>query len=212
MKRSYGFTLVEMAIVLVIIGLIMGMAFKGRDLIDSARVKNVQAQYGKVVTAFHLYHEKYGAYPGDGCSAAEVLAGYAGTTCSTVSQTGNPRNGLLSTPDEAAAAMVLLRNANLLGAADVQSVFGQPWAIAPAGAASGNFAGNTTYLTLVSPQTNGADLRLVCQLDRVMDDGDPASGMVRSSANSGSGIGQYNAEVDCWGLEGMVSIGMRILP
>lgn len=212
MKRSCGFTLVEMAIVLVIIGLIMGMAFKGRDLIDSARVKNVQAQYGKVVTAFHLYHEKYGAYPGDGCSETEVLAGYTGSSCSNVSLKSNPRNGLISTPNEAAAAMILLRNANLLGVADTQSVFGQPWAIAPAGDAQGNFASNATYLTLVSPQTNGADLRLVCQLDRVMDDGDPASGMVRSSANSGSGIGQYNAEVDCWGLEGMVSIGMRILP
>lgn len=212
MKRLAGFTLVEMAIVLIIIGLIMGMAFKGRDLIDSARLKNVQAQFGKVNTAFHLYYEKYGAYPGDGCSDAEVLAGYTGATCAAVSLNNNPRNGLISTPNEAAAAMVLLKNANLLGAADVQSVFGQPWALAPAGAADGNFAANTTYLTLVTTQTNGADLRLVCQLDRLMDDGDPASGIVRSNAISGSGLGQYNDQVDCWAQEGMVSIGMRILP
>lgn len=212
MKKWRGFTLVEMAIVLIIIGLIMGMAFKGRDLIDSARVKNIQAQYGKIVTGMHVYYEKYGAYPGDGCSSVEVLSGYVGSGCAPVSLQGNPRNGLISTPDEAAAAMVLMRNANILSAADAQSVFGQPWSIAPAGAGSGNFAANTAYLTLVSLQTNAADLRLVCQLDRVMDDGDPASGMVRSSAASGAGVGQYNAQSDCWAQEGMVAIGLRLLP
>ncbi|WP_182075354.1 type II secretion system protein [Deefgea sp. CFH1-16] len=51
-KKKRGFTLVEMAIVLVIIGLILGAAFKGKDLIDSAKVKNMAAQVGKMQTAF----------------------------------------------------------------------------------------------------------------------------------------------------------------
>ena len=46
-----GFTLVELAIALVIIGLVLGMTFKGRELIDGAKVKSVQAQYGKISAA-----------------------------------------------------------------------------------------------------------------------------------------------------------------
>ncbi|MDQ5888705.1 MAG: hypothetical protein QG667_1999, partial [Pseudomonadota bacterium] len=67
--RQTGFTLVELAIVLVVIGLILGMAFKGKDLIDSAKVKNLAAQYNKIVAASNTFYEKYGSYPGDGCSA-----------------------------------------------------------------------------------------------------------------------------------------------
>jgi len=39
--RQRGFTLVEIAIVLVIIGLLLGGVLKGQGLIDSARVKNI---------------------------------------------------------------------------------------------------------------------------------------------------------------------------
>jgi prepilin-type N-terminal cleavage/methylation domain-containing protein len=67
--KQTGFTLVELAIVLVIIGLILGMAFKGKDLIDGAKVKSLAAQYNKIQAAFNIYFEKYGAYPGDGCTA-----------------------------------------------------------------------------------------------------------------------------------------------
>ena len=66
MKRNQGFTLVELAIVLVVIGLILGMAFKGKDLIDGAKVKNLAAQYNKVVAGANTFYEKYGFYPGDG--------------------------------------------------------------------------------------------------------------------------------------------------
>lgn len=55
-----GFTLVELAIALVIIGLVLGMTFKGRELIDGAKVKSVQAQYGKISAAMNIFFEKYG--------------------------------------------------------------------------------------------------------------------------------------------------------
>ncbi|OYY22119.1 MAG: prepilin-type cleavage/methylation domain-containing protein, partial [Thiotrichales bacterium 35-46-9] len=40
MKQQKGFTLVEMAIVLVIIGLLLGGVLKGQELIDNSRIKN----------------------------------------------------------------------------------------------------------------------------------------------------------------------------
>ena len=71
---QHGFTLVELAIALVIIGLVLGMTFKGRELIDGAKVKSVQAQYGKISAAMNIFFEKYGFYPGDGCASSGVSA------------------------------------------------------------------------------------------------------------------------------------------
>ena len=60
-----AFTLVEVAIVLVIIGLIMGGVFKGQALIDSARVRSMHTQLTGIQTAWLSFRERYRAIPGD---------------------------------------------------------------------------------------------------------------------------------------------------
>lgn len=59
-----GFTLVELAIVLVVIGLLMGMAFKGKALVDSARIKADINKINKIGTALNVYYSKYSVPPG----------------------------------------------------------------------------------------------------------------------------------------------------
>jgi prepilin-type N-terminal cleavage/methylation domain-containing protein len=44
-KQQTGFTLIELAIVLVIIGLLLGGVLKGQELINSAKVKNMAADF-----------------------------------------------------------------------------------------------------------------------------------------------------------------------
>jgi prepilin-type N-terminal cleavage/methylation domain-containing protein len=61
----HGFTLVEVAIVLVIIGLIMGGVFKGQSLIDNARVRSMNTQLTGIQTAWLSFRERYRAIPGD---------------------------------------------------------------------------------------------------------------------------------------------------
>ncbi len=65
MRREKGFTLVELAIVLVIIGIILGAILKGQELIFNAKVKRVQSQIKEVLAAFYTYYDRYGYYPGD---------------------------------------------------------------------------------------------------------------------------------------------------
>jgi prepilin-type N-terminal cleavage/methylation domain-containing protein len=60
-----GFTLVEIAIVLVIIGLLLGGILKGQELITSARVRNLADQASAVQAAYYGFVDRYHAIPGD---------------------------------------------------------------------------------------------------------------------------------------------------
>ena len=60
-----GFTLVEIAIVLVIIGLILGGVFKGQELIDSARVRSIANEVSGIRTAWYSFQDRYRSIPGD---------------------------------------------------------------------------------------------------------------------------------------------------
>jgi prepilin-type N-terminal cleavage/methylation domain-containing protein len=60
-----GFTLIELSIVLVIIGLIVGGVLVGQDLIRAAEVRAQITQIEKFNTAVNTFHGKFGALPGD---------------------------------------------------------------------------------------------------------------------------------------------------
>ncbi len=71
-----GFTLIEMSIVLVIIGLIIGGILKGQEIIESSRQKNVITQIDAVRSAVNTFADKYNALPGDyGSASTRIQAG-----------------------------------------------------------------------------------------------------------------------------------------
>ena len=65
MKEQKGFTLIELAIVLVIIGIIIGAVLKGQDLIESARIKRFDNSVREWETAVWTYVDRRGSFPGD---------------------------------------------------------------------------------------------------------------------------------------------------
>jgi prepilin-type N-terminal cleavage/methylation domain-containing protein len=66
MKRGQpGFTLVEIAIVLVIIGLLLGGILKGQELITSARVRNLADMTNGIQAAYFGFVDRYRRVPGD---------------------------------------------------------------------------------------------------------------------------------------------------
>jgi prepilin-type N-terminal cleavage/methylation domain-containing protein len=72
-QASRGFTLIEMSIVLVIIGLIIGGILKGQEIIASAREKAVINQINAVRAAQNTYFDRYRSLPGDDPAAKERL-------------------------------------------------------------------------------------------------------------------------------------------
>src|SRR3979490_2860712 len=60
-----GFTLVEIAIVLVIIGLLLGGILRGQEMVTEAKIKNIVNDFNGVTVAVTSYQDRYRAIPGD---------------------------------------------------------------------------------------------------------------------------------------------------
>lgn len=88
MKRlQSGFTLIEIAIVMVIIGLLLGGVLKGQELIRSGRIKNIANDLRAMATAIHAYQDRYKVLPGDDPKAQQH---HGGTDCN-----GECANGMI---------------------------------------------------------------------------------------------------------------------
>lgn len=80
MKKQQGFTLIEMAIVLVIIGLLIGGVLKGQELIENSRIKSVVNDMKAIQAAYNGYIDRYKAIPGDETLATMTTGrGWPGT-------------------------------------------------------------------------------------------------------------------------------------
>src|SRR5690242_9867181 len=64
-RKQAGFTLIEIAIVLVIIGLLLGGVLKGQELITQAKIKNVANDFNGLTAAIYSYQDRYKRLPGD---------------------------------------------------------------------------------------------------------------------------------------------------
>jgi len=95
-KHQAGFTLVEIAIVLVIIGLLLGGILKGQEMITQAKIKNIVNDMNGMSAAIYSYQDRYRALPGDELNAT-VAARWAGAF-------GGDGNGLLCTAATCPAA------------------------------------------------------------------------------------------------------------
>ena len=79
-KQQSGFTLIELAIVLVIIGLLLGGVLKGQELINSAKVKNIASELKNTQIYIYSYQDKFRALPGDDRAAVTHLSAPSGVT------------------------------------------------------------------------------------------------------------------------------------
>ena len=199
MRRQNGFTLIEIAIVLVIIGLLLGGVLKGQELITSARVRNLIAQQDGVKAAFFGFQDRYRALPGDypGALANANIPNVAATLG------GNGDGQILNTAgaNEQTIAWTHLSHAGFLtgsyNMADVDDAVAAANTPANTYNASLQLVYDNTYAVIVgdpaaSPRHNlktgnQIPVEIMTEVDRKIDDASPGRGSYRFSVYLGAG-------------------------
>jgi prepilin-type N-terminal cleavage/methylation domain-containing protein len=64
-KNLPGFSLIELALVLIVIGILAGAIFKGQDIVEAAKIRAVLNEIDRIRTATSLYHDTFGQLPGN---------------------------------------------------------------------------------------------------------------------------------------------------
>jgi len=88
MRRQRGFTLVEIAIVTIIVALLIGGVLRGQEMVAQARTKSLVSDFVGITAAVQAYQDRYRYLPGDDAGGAARWGSYnakSGTGDGTVS-------------------------------------------------------------------------------------------------------------------------------
>ena len=193
-RKQTGFTLVEIAIVLVIIGLLLGGILKGQEMITQAKIKNVIADMSGVSAAMYGYQDRYRALPGDDKAAAGRWSG------SPTPGSGTTGNGVIegkwtATSVEATIFWDHLRRAGFVSGSGVENPFNA--VSGKMGVQTSDGAGSTTgvlgdggtpataYTALILCSAGLPD-KIAISVDAQMDDGLGKKGSVRGKKVAGN--------------------------
>jgi len=203
LRAQQGFTLVELAIVLVIIGLIIGGVLKGQELIQSAKLRSTIQAGSAIQSASASFRDKYQALPGDFANAQAQIGVPAGVTWAAGNGDGD---GLIEGDGTTLETLYFWQHLAASGfitgveiAATPTSGAGRGMPAAPVGGgftvdriAVGGLTTNWLVLgTVAAGQAGiltGEQSRTV---DSKVDDGLPATGSVRTNTAACINAGQY---------------------
>jgi prepilin-type N-terminal cleavage/methylation domain-containing protein len=187
-----GFSLIEVAIAIVVIGLIASFALKGKELIHTAKLNAVSDQIESFKIATQMFVEKYGDIPGSLSNAKEIIDDSL--------ENGNGAGAILST-DDAKRFWDHLRASGLLA---LELINGYPSSkIGGFFYVASNVPGCSGVWAVLTASTAGiSDFKGILsqedayRLDRKGDTGNPSSGEIRTYIATSSGITPIGQQYD----------------
>ena len=201
MNKQTGFTLIELAIVLVIIGLLLGGVLRGQELINSARVKSLTRDFQNTQVYLYGYQDRFRAIPGDDGNAAVRLPG---PPAATSAPAANANNGLINGAwDDGFAtgseAVLFWQHVRLAGLAPGPTVLAAGFE--PVNANNGRIGIQT--LAVAPPIVGMTGSFVVCsdlilgrdalQIDTTLDDGETSTGNIRARPTGAAAAGTASA-------------------
>lgn len=164
-QKQHGFTLVELAIVMIIIGLLIGGVLKGQELVENARIAATISQIKGIDGAISTFKDKYGALPGDMLRPpSERLRNCAVAPCSTpgngdsrITTTGvtEPNNFPTDTNIEGVKAFMHLAAADLISGIEINGELRYGSALPESKMGGGFWIGHSARGDLGPPDMNG---------------------------------------------------------
>ena len=191
-KKLSGFTLVEIAIVLIIIGLLLGGVLKGQELIGSAKVKNLANDFRSIPVSIYAYQDKFKAIPGDDARVDQHMSNAERASTPANSLGNGVINGAWNSTTTTDESYLFWQHIRLAGLASGATATDDA-AYLPTNAENGRIgieAGSAGLIGAspnVSPALRGAYIvcsanipgKLAKQLDVSLDDGVTNSGSLR---------------------------------
>lgn len=195
-----GFTLVEIAIVLVIVGLLLGGILKGQELVQNAKVRNIADQQNAIKAAYYAFQDRYRALPGDYVAAGTNIPNVDTTT----NGDGNAQIGVSgAASNEPVYAWHHLTNAGFISCSECAAKAAPPAAPSAANSPS-NANGGVMAIVFDNVYNNGVlgtgnntnnlksgiqiPSNILAEVDRKIDDGNPQTGTFRFSTYAAGGV------------------------
>jgi len=200
LRNDKGFTLVELAIVLVIIGILLGGIIKGQELIKNAKYKRLYSTYREIIAATYTYYDRYGKYPGDDNTVvARWATGFNGNANGYIDQTaavwcasGDAGENCYAWQDMRLAGILTGATTNTDGRTAPTHAFGGRVALLRSSAIFGGTY-NKPFTVCFEWLPNEA----AAWLDRTYDDGIYNTGSTRGDTDYMVNPGQVSAHYTC---------------
>lgn len=189
-RHTQGFTLIEIAIVLVIIGFLLAGILNAQSVMRNARTKDTIKAVTDMANASQQFRDRYGAWPGTLQNASGPSGSIPNLSVACVGNT----TGLIATAVESACASESLIRSGMLRGDAVQPIrTNGPTTLSVTGAALSGVALPNNWRNVVRIQATDCDV--IVQMDRLLDDGNTTTGNLRTANNVCGGGGTDQSEI-----------------
>jgi prepilin-type N-terminal cleavage/methylation domain-containing protein len=199
-QRQQGFTLIEIAIVLIIIGLLLGGVLKGQEMITQGKIRSIAKELDSISVAILGYRDRYKALPGDDSTADKR---WSGATAGNGDGRINAAFNSTTSSDDSRLLWSHLRRAGFISGDATSTVQPQNSAGGILGVQSDlQTATGTALIPGLSVCATDLSAAVATAIDAQLDDGQPHRGTLRGFPQSASNTPDLDSAIEAYADDG----------